>query len=100
MMTLVSLTHPSARPDWPSHGEAMKACQIRSGPDELLGLEALLAEHGASLRRLERYRCFLAARGTGGDGLDPLTHAARRSRATGPFRLAGFATFGFVLEIL
>ena len=65
-------------------------------------LKALPAKHWASLRRLERYSGFTLASGTDGLGFNSLVVAAilRQSQSLGPFALAVFATFRFVLELL
>src|SRR5262245_23900059 len=73
-----------------------------SGPGELPGLEAFLAEHRAPLRGLEGHRRFLAAVRARGDGLDPFPIAAARppGRPRSAFGLARFAALRFVLEVL
>jgi hypothetical protein len=65
-----------------------------------LGLEALAAKYRPALGRLKRYGCFLAALRTGGTGFHFRigTRSGDAQRA-GPFTFAGFATFGFVLEL-
>src|SRR6476660_477658 len=65
-------------------------------------LKALPAKHWASLRRLARHSGFTLASGTDGLGFNSLVVAAilRQSQSLGPFALAVFATFGFVLELL
>ena len=63
-------------------------------------LEALTAEHRASLRRLEGDGRLFAACRAAGLGLDLVVAAvAARSYLGRTFAFAGFAAFGFVLEL-
>src|SRR5262245_38653314 len=71
-----------------------------TGPGELAGLEALLAEDRTPLCRLQRHRRLATTRRAVGHGLDPLARRHRPRGATGPLPLAGFAPLGFVLEVL
>src|SRR5438445_5527056 len=70
------------------------------GPGEFPGLEALFAEHGTPLRRLEGHGRFLAASRARRLGFDPLAGDGRAGRAAGPLALAGLAPLRFILEVL
>ena len=64
-------------------------------------LEALPAEDRPALRGFEGNRRLLAAAGAIGSGLHSGVVSRRRApQGRGAFRLAGFATFGLVLELL
>jgi hypothetical protein len=66
-------------------------------------LETFPAEDRTALRRLERDRGLLAAAGAVGPGFylrAAAGHGDRRAQSGSSPGLAGFATFGFVLELL
>src|SRR5262249_10329049 len=71
-----------------------------SSPGEFPGLEAFLAEHGASLRRPERHRRFLATGRARGHGFDPLAGRSSAGRPGGALAFTGFASLRLVLEVL
>src|SRR5215831_18401792 len=71
-----------------------------AGPGKFPGLEAFFAEDGTSLRRLERDRGLLPARGAHGHSLDALARHARPRRPRCAFGLTRLAAFRLVLEVL
>src|SRR5688500_8467364 len=70
-----------------------------AGACKLPLLEALLAEHGTSLRRTERNGGVLAACGARSLCFDPLTRCRSSAGPVSPFRLARLAPLGLVLEL-
>ena len=74
------------------------------GGDASFLREALAAENRTPLRRTEWDCCFFAALGAGGAGFDarvvvPAAHILRGSKDGDALGLAGFTTFGLVLEL-
>ena len=77
-----------------------KSRHSRQSHTGLALLEALSTEYRAALRRSERYRGRVATCRAGGVDSDPLVCRHPRCQLALPRGLAGFAPFGFVLEVL